>query len=343
MILVFGAGGFVGTYLLHELVAQGQDVLAAVFDDAEQAYCGRQNIPFVTVDITNEQSFNGLPTNGISAIVNLASTQPANLVQGHYRATDYVKVNVLGVLNILEFCRRTGIRKVIHVISHRSVEGLWAPGRVITEQDSRAIKYTGEYTMFSISESAGADCVQHYSEQYDLRGIIFRLPPVYGYGPHTEIFKNGKPHKTGFQVFIENAIAGTPLELWGDCSKGRDIIYVKDVVSATILALKSKHAIGLYNVASGRLLSLREEAEEIIKAFSPTDHPSRIIYRPELPNSVEPFLYDITKAKRDFGWAPRYSFGEMLKDYKAEMKSGRFSFLLERRRRAISTAQNERD
>jgi UDP-glucose 4-epimerase len=244
-------------------------------------------------------------------------------------------VNVLGTLNILEFCRRAGVRKIICAISHRTIQGLWERGQVITEDDTKAIKYKGEYAMYSISESAAADCVLHYGEEYGIRAIVFRLPPVYGYGPHTEGFKRGKPQKTGFQVFIERASNGEPIELWGDCEKARDIIYVKDVASAIVLALRSDKAQGLYNIASGKQLSLREEAEEITKAFSPEDHRSRITYRPDKPNSIESFLYDISKAKRDLGWSPKYSFADMLADYKKEMKSGRFSFLVEKRRRMM--------
>jgi UDP-glucose 4-epimerase len=155
---------------------------------------------------------------------------------------------------------------------------------------------------------------------------------VFGYGPHTEGFKAGKPQKTGFQVFVENAIHGEPIEVWGDWEKGRDIIYVKDVVSAIVLALKSNNAMGLYNIASGKLLSLRQEVEEIVEAFSPNDHRSKIVRRPDIPNSIEPFLYDISRARRDLGWSPKYSFREMLEDYKEEMRSGRFSFLVQKRR-----------
>jgi UDP-glucose 4-epimerase len=161
------------------------------------------------------------------------------------------------------------------------------------------------------------------------------LPPVYGYGPHTQIFKNGKPLKTGFQIFIENATAEKPLEVWGDCNKGRDIVYVKDVVSAIVLSLKREDVTGLYNIASGRSLSLKEEAQKIAKIFCPESSKPKIIYRPEKPNSIEPFLYDISKAKRDLGWSPQYDFEEMLLDYKTEMESGRFNYLLEKRRQMM--------
>jgi UDP-glucose 4-epimerase len=330
--MVFGAEGFIGTYLVDELVSEKHDVLAVGLDPLGEAYYNERKIPFARVDITKEEDFSELPQEGVSSVVNLACLQPANVKEEEYKATEYVRVNVLGTLNILEFCRKAGIRKFIHAISHRSVQGLWEQGKTVTEDDRRSIKYTGEYAMYSISESAAAECVEHYSQQYGMQGIVLRIPPVYGYGPHTEGFKAGKPQKTGFQVFIENAIQGQPIEVWGDCEKGRDIIYVKDVVSAIVLALKNKNAMGLYNIASGKLLSLRQEVEEIVEAFSPTEHRSKIVYRPDIPNSIETFLYDISKARRDLGWSPKYSFREMLEDYKKEMTCGRFSFLVQKRR-----------
>jgi len=341
MIIVFGAAGFVGTYLVDQLVREGIDVLATDVSQLGEAYYKKQGISFIRLDITKEKGFTKLPQTGVNAAINLACVQPANIRKEEYDPTDYIKVNVLGTLNILGFCRKTGIQKMIYISSHRTVQGLWQFGKRIREDVTKAIKYTGEYAMFSISEGAAEDCVEHYSQEYGMQGIIFRLPPVYGYGPHTEIFKNGKPINTGFKVFIENAMARKPIEVWGDCNKGRDIIYVKDVVSAIVLVLKNKDAFGLYNIASGKPLSLKEEAETIVRVFSPRDHPSKITYHPDKPNSIEPFLYNISKAKRELGWSPKYSFEEMLVDYKKEMGSGRFKFLLEKRRRMIRRSKEE--
>jgi len=310
-------------------------VTAVGLDELGEAYYDRQRIPFVRVDITEEKEFSKLPQKGVSCVVNLACLQPANVKKENYNPANYIKVNTIGTLNILEYCRKTGAGKVIYTISHRSVQGLWEQGKVITENDIKCIKYTGNFSMYSISEGAAMDCVEHYSQQYGLQGIILRLPPVYGYGPHMEGFRDGKPEKTGFQVFIDKAISGETIELWGNCDKGRDIIYVKDVLSAIILGLKSDTASGLYNIASGKALSLKEEAEAIIKAFSPVDHPSQIILRPDKQNSIDPFVYDISKARRDLKWYPRFSIAEMLEDYKKEMKSGRFNFLIEKRKRMM--------
>lgn len=334
MVIVFGAGGFIGTYLTTQLVADGRDVIASDIGEIGEAYYEKEGIPFRRVDITSESDFERLPQKGVEAVVHLAAVQPANVSEQKYDPADYIRVNVLGTLNILKFCQRTGVPKIIYACSHRNTQGMWEEkdGTPIRESDGRSIKFTGDYAMFSISESAAADCVEHYAETYGIEGVVFRLPPVYGYGPHTEIFKDGKPLKTGFQVFIENAENGQPIELWGDPTNGRDIVYVKDVVSAFELALAKRGIGGLYNISSGRKLSLEEQAKSIIRVFSPPDRPSEIRYRREKPNLIESYFYDITKAKRVMGWEPKYSFEDMLIDYRKEMESGRFDYLVEKRR-----------
>lgn len=332
MILVTGATGLIGTYLIDQLVKDGVEVLATGRSKIAEAYYKKQGTPFLNLDITQEADFRKLPQENVSAVVHLAALIPANVREEDYDPRHYITVNVIGTLNVLEFCRRNSVHKIIYSSSHSDVENLWRFGKPIDEEAGRDFKYTGDHAMYIISKLSGADCIEHYNEQYGMQSIIFRLPPVYGYGPHTEIFKNGKPLKTGFEIFIENAIAGKPIEVWGDCQKGRDIIYVKDVVSAIILALKSEDAAGLYNIASGKAVTLKEEAEAIIRVFSSKESPPRIIYRPDKPNSIQPFLYDISKAKGDLGWSPKYSFEQMLEDYKKEAESGRFAFLLEKKK-----------
>lgn len=331
-ILVFGAAGFIGTYLVDELVKKGCKVTASDISAIGKKYYHEKNIPYIEVDITREPEFDKLPQVSFDAVINLAATQPANVSSSKYDPKDYINVNVNGTLNILEYCRKSSAKKIIYVCSHRNTQGLWADKKVVSESDGRSIKYTGQYSMFSISESAAQDCVLHYEAQHGLKAIIFRLPPVYGYGPHTEIFFDGKPIKTGFQIFIENAMACKPIEIWGDTSKGRDIIYIKDVVAAFIKAIQSDIARGLYNITSGYSLTLKEEAETIAKVFWGDNSRPQIIERPEKPNNVESFVYDISKAKKELGWEPQYSFEDLLLDYLKEGTDKKFSYLLEKRK-----------
>ena len=123
-----------------------------------------------------------------------------------------------------------------------------------------------------------------------------------------------------------------PLEMWGDASVGRDIIYVKDVVSAFSKALRSKSAKGLYNIASGRYLTLKEQVEITAKVFWGNKSKPKIVPIPQKPHKMDSFLYDISKAKRELGWSPKYDFEQFLLDYKREMKNEKFKYLVEKRK-----------
>jgi len=331
-ILVFGAGGFIGTYLIDELVKQGYDVTASDISEIGEEYYRSQKINYVPVDITNEDDFKKLGSSPFDVVINLAALQPANFATKKYKLSDYIKINVSGTFNILEFCRTTKSGKIIYGSSHRNTSGLWKKDKAIREEEGRSQQYGGEYSMFSIAESAAQDCVEFFRANYGIKGIIFRLPPVYGYGPHLEIYKEGKPIKTGFQTFIDSAKACKPLEVWGDSSRGRDIIYVKDVVSAFIKAINSENAGGLYNITSNKYLTLKEEVDIIAKVFWGDDTKPVVIEKPEHSLTMDSFLYDNSKAKKELDWSPQYSFEDMLRDYKKEMEKQKFGFLLEKRK-----------
>ncbi len=334
-ILVFGSSGFIGTYLIDQLLNQDYEVVASDITDIGQEYYANKQIPYLKIDITKKGEFEKLEKISYDAVIHLAAAQPANIAESQYDPRNYIDVNVVGTLNILEFCRTSQVKKIIYASSHRNTEGLWKANKAIREEDGRAIKYNGEYAMFSIAESCAQDCVTHYQAQYGLKGIIFRLPPVYGYGPHTEIFKDGKPIKTGFQLFIEKAIASQPLEVWGDSQVGRDIIYIKDVVSAFVIAIKSPDASGLYNITSGQYLTLRRQAELIAETFWGSSTVPEIVEFPEKSNGMDAFLYDNSKAKRELGWSPEYSFKEMLLDYKKEFDLKRYEYLVDKRKNML--------
>ena len=125
MIIVFGAGGFIGTYLVDKLIEEGCEVVASDISEFAWGHYTGRNIPFSEVDITNSHSFASLPRHNIEAVVHLACIQPANVSERAYSPLDYAMVNIMGTLNILEFCRLNNVRKIIYTCSHRNTQGLW--------------------------------------------------------------------------------------------------------------------------------------------------------------------------------------------------------------------------
>ena len=145
--------------------------------------------------------------------------------------------------------------------------GCGSVAKKLRKKSPRAIKYTGKFSLFSISESAAADIIEYHNQQHQMKCVIFRLPSVYGFGHHQAFLVDGKSIKTGLGVFIERASTGNPIEIWGDKDTGRDVIYVKDVVSAVMLAIKTENAgiSGTFNIASGRILTLQDQVDSIVR------------------------------------------------------------------------------
>ena len=252
-------------------------------------------------------------------------------IDNNENAADYIRVNVNGTINVLEYCRKNDIKKIISTSSYADVFNSWQKNVAIKETEPRGYKFTGDHAAYVISKNAATDMIEYYNQQHGLQGCVFRLPPVYGVGPHSEIYVNGKYYKTGIQTFIESAERGSDIEIWGDPHMSRDIVYVKDVVDAFILALNSDSARGLYNMTSGVPLELEEQVKIIIDVFK-KDKVSNIVYRPEKENNTPSFLFDMSKAKEDFGFVPKYkSYRDMMIDYKKELESGRWDSMLKSR------------
>lgn len=328
MNIVLGASGFIGSYLCAEMERQGMQYVPT----------GRSDRPISTknsifknweiVNVTSEADYEKLPKSNVESVVYLAAQLPAH--ESRYSEEAYFSTNILGTLKALQYAKRVGAKKFINTTSHSDVYELWDSWRAISELDERRICYKGDHAVYIIAKNAAVDLVEHYRQEYGIQTMSFRLPAVYGVGPHWEITINGKKHVTGFKRFIEAAQKGERIEVWGDWKKGRDLVYVKDVVNAYIGGMESDTVNGLYNIASGLRTTLEEEAKGIAKVFSKGGSSVEVVNIPEKPNSIHTYLYDISKAKRDLGYQVKYTYMAMLEDIREELAANRFPHLLNR-------------
>ena len=332
MIVVIGATGFIGMYTVDYLLYQGKTVVATGRNAKLGAILRDKGATFESLDITNETDFAKLPSENVDGVVVLAGLLPANAkadLENEENAADYFRINVEGYINVLEWARRIGVKKVINCCSYSDVSGAWGKGYAITEEEPRSFKFTGDHAVYVISKNAANDVMEYYNQQHGMQCSCFRFPPVYGVGPHGTILVNGKPYKSGIQTFIEKAQLGEDIELWGNPHITRDIVYVKDVARAFLMALESDNTLGLYNMTSGVSLDLEDQAKAVIEVFG-EGRGSKIVYRPDMPNNTPSFLYSMEKAKRDFGFIPEYTdYRTMMIDYKKELESGRWNALME--------------
>ncbi len=336
MIIIIGATGFIGMYTTEAFLRAGKKVIATGRNLDLGARLEQSGAQFISLDVTCESDFEKLPTTDVEGVVLLAGLLPANVavdLEQEENAADYFRVNVLGTINVLEYCRKNHIRKVIGNCSYSDVSGAWKKGYPITEDEPRNFSFTGDHSVYVISRNACNDMMEYYNQQHHMQCSWFRFPPVYGVGPHGSIYVNGKLYKSGIETFIESAREGRDIQIWGDPHIERDIIYVKDVADAYVLAMESPNTYGLYNMSSGIPLELEEQVKVVIEIFS-SEKKSKIVYCPEKENNTPSFLFSMEKAKHDFGFVPRFTdYHMMMKDYKKELESGKWEMVFDTRRK----------
>lgn len=324
-IIVVGASSFIGTYLVDKLMQDGYNVIGTGRYKKAKDYYESINIPFIDLDISDKESFERLPNENIEAVVLLAALLPANSKTND--PYDYVRINIEGTLNCLEFCRKYGIKKFISTTSYSDVRNFWNKENPVSSDSLRSYRLNDDHAAYVISKNAASDFILMYNELYGMNGAIFRLPMVYGYGPHSFLLVDGKPYKSGFQIFIDKAVAGEDIEIYGDETIERDVVYVKDVAEAFSLAIKSDRTKGYYNISSGVGLTLKEQAKATIEVYS-KDKISNVVSMPKVKANSVSFVFDISKAMDDFGYQPKYiPFKVLLEDYKKECEVKRFSHL----------------
>ncbi|MDB5021821.1 MAG: putative UDP-glucose 4-epimerase [Pedobacter sp.] len=315
-VIVIGATGGTGMYLTKYLSDKNYRVYTTGQHPRDSNYFNYPNVSYQPLDITKKSDFASLPSENIDCVVLLAGMMPARM-QG-YDPYRYIDVNITGTLNVLEFCRENNIKKVIFTQSHADVFKHWDTGNYIAADAQRTLHLKGDHAMYIISKCTAVDMLEHYHQEFGFQTIILRLPTIYSYMPAATMYVDGKIQDMACMYMIDRATQGKEIEIWGDPSKSKDIVYIKDFISIVEAAVASKTAQGIFNVGTGIPTTLEEQILGIIEVFSPEDNRSKVVYRPEKKSQTS-YLYDISRTEKELNYKVEYSYIKMLQDMKKEM------------------------
>lgn len=327
-VIIFGATGHTGAYLTDyclEFLDQSDYEVIAV-GRKKTDYFSKRKIRYYTVDIKEQSNFDKLPTENVHAVILLSAILPASM-EG-YNPKDYIETNIIGAFNVLEYCRKINADRVLYTQTIRDIGNYIGSGKLLTPNLPRDFSYKGDHAVYVISKNTAVDLVEHYYQEYGIKRFIYRLPTIYSYSPIDYYFVDGVKKIKAYRHMINQAIQGLPIEMWGDPSNAHDMVYVKDFCQMLCRGITADVEGGIYNVGTGVPVTLKEQIEGMIKVFSPKDSPSEIIPKPEKPDSRS-YAIDITKAREELGYEPKYDYISYLKDFKKEMKLDRYKELRE--------------
>jgi nucleoside-diphosphate-sugar epimerase len=271
-ILVTGAAGFIGKALSARLQEAGYEIIGF---DIKQG------------DITDEKALHSYLERQISHVFHLAGK--TFVPESWKEPFGFFQVNLMGTVNVLEFCRKLGI-PLTYISSY-----LYGEPDYLPVDENHPVKSYNPYSQSKVM--ADATC-QFYARHYNIPVTIFR--PFNAYGPGQS------------RLFLINEIISKvmdpaiPVVEVMDLRPKRDYIYIDDLVNALILSLDKPY--GIYNLGSGYSKSVEEIIRLVLKFTGISkEYRSKAEIR---PNEIFDLYADIRKAGRELDWFPMVSFEE---------------------------------
>ena len=281
-ILITGSSGTVGTRLFEKLSGQGYKVTG--FDRKHNEW--NQKIDKLTIigDLLEEKDIEKISADFDMVIHLAANARVYDLVL----EPDLALENIVSTYNILEFCRKKNIKKIIFSSSRETYGNR---SKIIArEEDVNIGLCESVYAASKISDEA---LIYSYSKCYEINYIICRLSNVYGMYDYSVRFIplmiRKMKNKEGITIFGKDKLL--------------DFTYIDDCVSGIIKCIENFSATknNVFNIASGKGSKLIDVAR-IIKEKMNSE--SQIIIDKNRPGEVVRYIADISKAKKILGYKP---------------------------------------
>jgi GDP-4-dehydro-6-deoxy-D-mannose reductase len=293
--LVTGAGGFVGVHLVRHLEAEGDEVV-----QIERTVDG--------IDVADEAAITeAIVAAGVEAVYHLAG---ASDVGGSWNTpVETFRSNAVGTLNVLEASRKAGVERVLAVTS-ADVYGRVTEDELPLDED-QPLRPVTPYAASKVAADALAQQAW----------LGHRLPVI-----RVRAFNHLGPGQSDRFVapslaarIARNERSGGDQVPIGNMTPMRDITDVRDVVRAYRLLVENGVAGEVYNVCSGRAVSVKELADALLGMAV---RPMHLVIDPGLQRPVDiPVLVgDMTRLAKATGWAPTIPLEQTLADVLADWR-----------------------
>jgi NAD dependent epimerase/dehydratase len=301
-VLVTGAGGFIGSHLVDELLSKGADVTAFVHYNARNDWGmleGRYDektphLKVISGDVT-DSLFVKKAVSDKNFVFHLAAL--IGIPYSYVAPESYINTNIKGTLNIMQACLDAGVDRIVHT----STSEVYGTAEYTPIDEKHPLCGQSPYSASKI----GADKIaESYYCSFGLPVTTIR--PFNTFGPRQST-------RAVIPTIITQALTSNTVKL-GSLTPVRDLTFVTDTVNGFIKFAGSNNTIGkTVNTGSGRGVTVGELADLIIERVNPNAcivcEKERI--RPE-KSEVMQLLCDNRHAKDLAGWEPKYTLEDGL-------------------------------
>ena len=311
--MVTGAAGFIGSHLVDRLLDEGYEVVGV--DSLTDYYAKGAKRRNISGALTQER-FRlvegdlcrmdlGVLLDGVDRVAHLAGEPGVRSSWGE-RFETYIERNAYATQRLLEAVSAGGTKNFVHA-SSSSVYGPDGGGPVDEDAPRKPA------SPYGLSKLAAEEAVGLYAREKGLRATVLRYFTVYGPRQRPEM---------AISRFIERVSRGETVEVFGDGAQVREMTYVSDVVEATVAPLEVEGSVcaRAYNVGGGWGATVAELVALVGEALG--EEPE-VRYGPPVPGDVRSTSADLSRARRELGYAPRVSLEEGVREQARWTVAGR--------------------
>lgn len=295
-ILVTGGAGFIGSNIVDSYIELGHEVL--IIDNLSSGKKDNINprAKFFQADIRNAREIKTIFTKEKPDVLNHHAAQ-INLRKSVMNPVFDAKVNIIGILNLLEAGVKNKLKKVIFASSGGAIYG---EAKILPTPENYEPKQP--LSPYGIAKMMSEYYLNYYFNSYGLNFAILRYSNVYG--PRQDPFGEGGV----VAIFSQKLFKKKTPVINGDGKQTRDFVFVKDVVEANVLAL-NKNINRAINIATG----IETSVNKLYKLLSnKTNILFSEIHGPSKTGEQQRSILDITLAKKILGWKPGTTLDEGL-------------------------------
>lgn len=286
-ILVTGGAGFIGSHLIEHFASAADVTVLDNLCTGHRSNLRDDACRFIQGSIL-DRSLLFRALRGIDHVFHLAAM--ISVPESMLRPRECVETNVIGTVNVLEAAEAAGVQKVVFASS----AAVYGDDPVVPKVEAMAPKPKSPYAITKLDGEFYCDLFQR---ERGLKTASLRFFNVFG--PRQD---PKSPYAAAIPIFIEKALRGDPISIFGDGEQTRDFIYVKDIVSALAFVSAHQDVTGTYNVGYGQRMTVSKIARNIIEL---TGSKVDVKYLPERLGDVKHSLASSEKL-RNAGWRPSY-------------------------------------
>lgn len=317
-IFITGGAGFIGGHLAQALIRRGDTV--TVLDDLSTgdmrnlaAIMDKPELRFIRGDVVEDARLVRECVRDSDAVIHLAAAVGVDLVVKEPART--ITTNVHGTENVLAPAAEFGRRIII--ASTSEVYGKSVREKFSESDDLVIGSSVNSRWSYACSKLLDEFLLMAYRRSARLPGTVVRF------------FNTVGPRQTGrygmvIPRFVSSAIAGAPLQVYGDGGQSRCFCHVSDVVRALLLLLDAPNTYGeVYNIGSEESITIRELAEKVISRLGSTSSLEFIPYDQAYAAGFEDMRRrrpDTAKITALTGWRPQLGLDRIIDDVAADIR-----------------------